>query len=495
MELLRRKEPLTLPVKVLQFGEGNFLRCFVDYLIQQMNDKAGFGGAVRIVQPLPQGMCDAINAQDGVYHCVLRGVADGRAVETIERIDCVESCLNPAREWDRVQATALLPELRFVFSNTTEAGIAYDPSVKADDKPQASFPGKVTAFLYRRYRTFKGDTKKGLVFIPCELIDKNGATLRKYVLQHASDWNLGEDFANWVEASCDFCNSLVDRIVPGYPKAEKEEIEKQVGYTDNLLDAAEIFHFWAIEYTKKSYEDELPLAKAGLNVVWTDDMSFFRTRKVRILNGAHTLTVLAAHQAGLDTVKQCIDTDYVYAFMKKGLFEEIIPSMDGDKDLLVNYAKDVLDRFKNPYIVHLLMSISLNSVSKFKTRDLPSLKGYYEKTGKLPEALCFSLASLISFYEGTEIREGALVGNRNGEEYMIKDSPDVLETFSRLYKEEYCCAEKKAETLAKAVVGNETWWGEDLEKSLPGITEKVAENLKAIWTDGMQASMKAILEK
>ncbi len=483
------------PIKIVQFGEGNFLRAFVDWMTDILNEKTDFNGNVIMVQPLGRGMGDMINAQNGLYTTVLRGIENGEEKCITRAITSIDSCLNPYSQYEEFMAVADNPDLRFVFSNTTEAGIAYDPSVKADDKPQASFPGKVTAFLYRRYRTFKGDTKKGLVFIPCELIDKNGATLRKYVLQHASDWNLGEDFTNWVEASCDFCNSLVDRIVPGYPKAEKEEIEKQVGYTDNLLDAAEIFHFWAIEYTKKSYEDELPLAKAGLNVVWTDDMSFFRTRKVRILNGAHTLTVLAAHQAGLDTVKQCIDTDYVYAFMKKGLFEEIIPSMDGDKDLLVNYAKDVLDRFKNPYIVHLLMSISLNSVSKFKTRDLPSLKGYYEKTGKLPEALCFSLASLISFYEGTEIREGALVGNRNGEEYMIKDSPDVLETFSRLYKEEYCCAEKKAETLAKAVVGNETWWGEDLEKSLPGITEKVAENLKAIWTDGMQASMKAILEK
>ena len=318
--------------------------------------------------------------------------------------------------------------------------------------------------------------------------------LRKYVLQHAADWQLEEDFTKWIDESCDFCCSLVDRIVPGYPRAEAAGICERLGYQDNLLDSAEKFLFWAIEYQKKSYEDELPTGKAGLNVVWTPDMTFYRTRKVRILNGTHTMSVLAAYQTGLNTVEECMKSDLVSKFMYEGLFNEIIPSMDGDKDLLTSYAGDVLNRFRNPYIVHLLLSISLNSTSKFKTRDLPSLLGYVEKNGKLPKVLVFSLASLISFYEGKRIENGALIGNRNGEEYKIMDSPEVLEKFASLYSREYCCNGKKAATVASEILGMESWWGMDL-RTVEGLEEMVKDDLEAIWTKGMTEAMKALLEK
>lgn len=480
------------PVKVLQYGEGNFLRAFVDWMVDILNEKTDFNGSIVMVQPLERGMGDMINAQDGAYTTVLRGYEDGEEKCITRAITSVKECINPYMDYEKYMALAELESLRFVFSNTTEAGICYEEGVKADEKPQKNFPAKVASFLYKRYASFKGDRSKGLVFIPCELIDKNGAMLEKHVLHYAEEWNLGKDFIAWVKESCDFCSSLVDRIVPGYPRAEKEMLEEKLGYTDNLLDAAELFHFWAIEYTKRSYEDELPLKKAGLNVVWTDDMSFYRTRKVRILNGAHTMTVLAAHKAGLDTVKECIDDKDIYAFMQKGLFEEIIPSMDGDKELLVKYAGDVLERFRNPYIVHLLISISLNSVSKFKTRDLPSLKGYQEKTGRLPEALCFSLSSLIAFYEGTEIREGALIGKRGEEEYQIKDSPEVLEIFKNLYSTSYANLKEKAEKIASAVLSKEGWFGEDLRK-IPGLEEKIAGNLENIWSLGVREAMKKVL--
>ena len=482
------------PIKAVQFGEGNFLRAFIDYQIDVMNEKAGFNGDVMMVQPLERGMGDMINAQNGLYTTVLRGIENGKEVEELRPITSVRGCLNPYTQYDEYIALADNPYLIFIFYNTTEAGIAYDPSVKKDDKPQNSFPGKITAFLYRRYVTFGGDRSKGLVFIPCELIDKNGIMLRKYVLQHAADWQLEEDFTKWIDESCDFCCSLVDRIVPGYPRAEAAGICERLGYQDNLLDSAEKFLFWAIEYQKKSYEDELPTGKAGLNVVWTPDMTFYRTRKVRILNGTHTMSVLAAYQTGLNTVEECMKSDLVSKFMHEGLFNEIIPSMDGDKDLLTSYAGDVLNRFRNPYIVHLLLSISLNSTSKFKTRDLPSLLGYVEKNGKLPKVLVFSLASLISFYEGKRIENGALIGNRNGEEYKIMDSPEVLEKFASLYSREYCCKGKKAATVASEILGMESWWGMDL-RTVEGLEEMVKDDLEAIWTKGMTEAMKALLEK
>lgn len=487
-------EKKTRPIKAVQFGEGNFLRAFIDYQIDVMNEKAGFNGDVMMVQPLERGMGDMINDQKGLYTTVLRGIEDGKEVEELRAITSVRGCVNPYSSYDEYIALADIPELRFVFSNTTEAGITYDESVKLEDKPQSSFPGKVTAFLYRRYRTFGGDRSKGLVFIPCELIDKNGIMLHKWVMKHAEDWKLESDFIAWVDEACEFCCSLVDRIVPGYPRAEAEGICNKLGYQDNLLDAAEKFLFWAIEYPKKSYEDELPTGKAGLNVVWTPDMTFYRTRKVRILNGAHTMSVLAAYQTGLNTVEECMKSDLVSSFMHKGLFEEIIPSMDGDKDLLTSYAGDVLNRFRNPYIVHLLLSISLNSTSKFKTRDLPSLLGYVEKNGKLPPVLVFSLASLISFYEGTRIENGALIGERNGEEYKIMDSPEVLEKFASLYSKDFCCPKKKAATVASEILGMEKWWGMDL-RTVDGLEDAVRADLEAIWTKGMTEAMKALLEK
>lgn len=480
------------PVKAIQFGEGNFLRAFIDYQIDILNEKAGFNGDVIMVQPLERGMGDMINAQNGLYTTVLRGIENGKEVENFRKITCVRGCLNPYTQFDEYMAQADNPDLRFVFSNTTEAGIAYDPEARLGDKPQKSFPGKVTAFLYKRFKTFGGDKGKGLIFIPCELIDKNGATLKKYVLQHARDWNLEEAFISWIENACSFCNSLVDRIVPGYPRAEADKIQEKLGYADNLLDAAESFLFWAIEYPDRSHEDELPTSKAGLNVVWTDDMTFYRTRKVRILNGAHTMSVLAAYQTGLDTVEQCMHSELISTFMHKGLFDEIIPSMDGDKDLLTSYAGDVLERFKNPYIVHLLLSISLNSTSKFKTRDLPSILGYIEKYNRLPKILTFSLAALISFYEGTEREADALKGCRNGETYLIKDNPEVLDKFQALYSTSYADNSEKAGKIAHEILSLASWWGLDLT-TIDGFEKAIADNLRLIWDEGMAKAIETVL--
>lgn len=480
------------PVKVLQFGEGNFLRAFVDWIIDQLNEKGDFNGDVMMVQPLAQGLGDMINDQKGLYTTVLRGVQNGKPVEEFRTITSVRGCINPYSDYEAFISQAKNPDLRFIISNTTEAGISYHEGDKLDDKPQVSYPGKVCAFLYERYKAFGGDENKGIIVIPCELIDKNGDILKKIVLQYADEWNLPAEFISWINTSCDFCNSLVDRIVPGYPRAEADAICEKLGYKDNLLDAAEIFLLWVIECHGKMHDDELPTQKAGVNVIWTDDMSFYRTRKVRILNGAHTMTVLAAYLTGLNTVEECIKSDLIYPMMERGLFDEIIPSMDGDKDQLVQYAKDVLERFANPYIVHLLLSISLNSVSKFKTRDLPSLLGYYEKKKELPVVLTFSLAALISFYNGKiNADKTALVGSRDGEEYLIKDSPEVLEVFDRLYSASYNCNGCKSSAIAKEVLSKSEWWGQDLTL-IPGLEDKVASYLRKIYDDGMKEAIKSL---
>ena len=444
-----------------------------------------------MVQPLANGMGDMINAQKGLYTTCLRGIQNGKPVEEFRQITSVAGCINPYSDYDAFASQAENPDLRFVISNTTEAGIAYHAGDRLEDRPQVSFPGKLCAFLYRRYKAFGGDASKGLVMIPCELIDKNGDNLRRIVLQYADEWKLEKGFVDWVENACDFCNSLVDRIVPGYPRAEADAICQKLGYKDNLIDTAEIFHLWVIECHRRSYEDELPTAKAGLNVVWTDDMTFYRTRKVRILNGTHTMMSLASYLCGIDTVEDSVKSPVVGPFMRDGLFNEIIPSMDGDVEELKKYASDVLERFANPYIEHLLLSISLNSVSKFKTRDLPSVLGYVQKTGRLPQHLALSIAALIAFYRGTEFEGDALVGDRNGGKYLIKDSREYLETFASIYGAQHKCNGCLSKALCDGILTKEDWWGMDLT-TIPGLKDAVEGYLVKIFDEGMEAAIRSL---
>ncbi|QQO10818.1 tagaturonate reductase [Breznakiella homolactica] len=487
-------KPVSRPEKILQYGEGNFLRAFVDWMVDIANEKTGFNGSAVLVQPIDKGLAEMINGQKGMYTTILRGVQEGKTVEEIRRITSVSRCINPYSQFDDYAACAANPDLRFIISNTTEAGISYSPGETLDAKPQGAFPAKVCAFLHKRWQNFKGDSSKGLVFIPCELIDKNGDKLKEIVLRYADEWNLEKDFISWVNNACDFCNSLVDRIVTGYPRDEADTLTEKIGYRDDLLDTAEIFHLWVIE-CRKDYSKELPLEEAGLNVIWTDDMSFYRTRKVRILNGAHTMTVPGAFLYGLDTVEECIKDDLIISFMKKGIFGEIIPSMDGDKEQLEQYARDVLERFANPYIKHMLLSITLNSISKYKTRVLPSLLGYIRKNGSLPKALTFSMAALIAFYQGKNLSNGELTGTRGNETYPIKDDLPILQKFEKLFQDFDRSPENmedKCSALVKAVLSAEAWWGEDLTKhaELPG---GVAEYFVMIQTSGIKAAIEDVL--
>lgn len=479
-----------LPEKVLQFGEGNFLRGFVDWMINKMNQQGLFNGRVVVVQPIAQGMVDMLNAQDGAYTLLLRGIQNDQVVEDKEIITSISRGINPYAQFDEYLKCAENPELRVIFSNTTEAGISYNPNDRFEDAPPASFPGKLTVLLHKRFTTFNGDLSKGFIIIPCELIDRNGDNLKKIVLQLANEWNLGSEFINWIEKANYFFNSLVDRVVTGYPKDEVEKLTQELGYKDNAINTAEIFHFWAIE-GDTSVADEIPFTKAGLDVVWTPDMTPYRSRKVRILNGAHTMTVLGAYLHGKDTVKECMDDEMIQTYMNKGIFDEIIPTLDLPKSELEAFAAEVSKRFANPFIKHYLLSISLNSTSKFKARVLPSITEYIKRKGQLPKVLTFSLAALVAFYRGTEIQGTSLIGNRPGNTYNINDDMPVLEFFKGLWTA-YDETKEGAEKLVTAVLGNTALWGEDLN-NLPGFTAAVTNYLYSILTKGVGETIKEVI--
>jgi len=371
--------------KIIQFGEGGFLRGFADWMLQKVNEQTDFDGSVVVVQPIKNGMCDMLTAQGCEYTHICRGV---EGVET-KKINVISRCVKPYDDFDGYMALAENPDFRFIISNTTEAGITFDANDKITDKPANSFPGKLTQLLKKRFDA----GLNGFVFIPCELIDKNGENLKKCILSYADLWALGNEFKTWIEKDNIFCNTLVDRINTGYPKDEKIDL----GYEDNMINTSEYFHLWVIEGYNGLFS-ELPFDKCGLNVILTDNLAMYRTRKVRILNGAHTSLVPYALLEGFDTVKSCIDDEKMNAHIRRCVFDEIIPTLDLPREELVEYADNVLIRFANPYIKHYLSSIALNSVSKFKVRVLPSILEYIKRFDKMPETLIFSFAKLIAFY-------------------------------------------------------------------------------------------------
>ena len=408
------------PERVIQFGEGGFLRGFVDWMLQKVNESSDFNGSVVVVQPIEQGMCDLLSAQNCVYTHVIRGV------EGVDKtvVDVISRCVKPYEDFASYLALAENPDFRFVVSNTTESGIVFSAEDKITDAPPKTFPAKVTLLLKRRFELGLG----GFIFLPCELIDRNGDNLKRCILKYADLWELGDDFKNWVECENVFTNTLVDRINTGFPRGEDLEL----GYEDNMLNTSEFFHLWVIE-TEHDLESEIPFASAGLNVIVTKDkLEMYRTRKVRILNGAHTSLVPYAMLEGFDTVKSCIDDERMCAHLRRCVFDEIIPTLDLPRDELLAYANSVVERFGNPYIKHYLSAISLNSVSKFKVRVLPSILEYIKRYEKMPETLLFSFAKLIEFYKTD----------------MVNDAPDVAEFM------------KKSTT--KEILSNTALWDQDL---------------------------------
>jgi len=472
------------PERVLQFGEGNFLRAFVDYFIDMMNEKADFNSKVVLCQPIAPGLAEKINEQDGLYTLYLRGFENGQKVNEKRVISCVSRCINPYADFHSLLACAKNPELRFIACNTTEAGITFDPSCQFTDKPANSYPGKLTQFLYERFQQFGTKKGKGFVILSCELIDDNGKELEKCVLRYADVWNLGDAFTAWIQQENTFCSTLVDRIVTGYPRSEDTALWEENAYEDNLLNTAEVFGFWVIE-GPSSLKDELPFEKAGLPVLITDDHKPYKQRKVRILNGAHTSMVLGAYLAGQDIVRDCMNDEVIQSFMNKTIYDEIIPTLSLPKEELEDFAASVTERFMNPFIDHALLAISLNSTSKWKARVMPSLKGYVAKFGALPACITASFAFYIAFFQGVKMEDGHLVGMRGSEEYAIFDDSFILD-FYLAHKNDDAAA------LAHAVCTNFDFWGEDLSQ-IPNFETSVASYLQAIQDNGAYAVMKSCL--
>lgn len=485
MDLLDKRisNPKSRPVKIVQFGEGNFLRAFVDYMVDVANEKELFDGSIVILKPIKYGDLDMFHTQQYQYTLTLRGKQEGREVSTSRIITSVSDAVSIYDEYEKYIALARLESLRFVVSNTTEAGIAYDEEDSFDVIPPKTFPAKLTRFLYERYLTFDGDLEKGLIILPVELIDDNGILLKKYVIKYAKQWGLKEDFIKWLQDACVFCSTLVDRIVTGYPKDEAENIWENLGYRDNLLVTAEPFGLWVIE-SEKDISGELPLDKAGLPVIFTNNQKPYKQRKVRILNGAHTSFVLASYLAGNNYVLESMEDEIIRKFMMAVIFDEVIPTLSLPKEELLQFAESVIERFENPYIKHSLLSIALNSVSKWRARCLPSLLGYIEEFKTLPEHLVFSIAALMSFYSGKELQSDSLIGHREEEEYLIKDDNDVLEFFA-------ANADKPAIEFAKAYLGNSSFHGQDLS-IIHGLSDRVAEYLDNIRKYGVRKSLERL---
>ena len=417
------------PVRVLQFGEGNFLRGFADYMIDIANEKGQFDGDIVLIKPIEFGSLERFEKQDCLYTVSLRGIIDGKAEVKNRIITSIADTADAIGEYDKYMEYAKLDTLRFIISNTTEAGIVYDENDRFEYTPPHTFPGKLTGFLFERFRYFEGASDKGLIMLPVELIDDNGIHLKECVLKQIDNWNLGEEFKNWVETSCVFCSTLVDRIITGYPKGEDEKLWEEWNYRDELIVTGEPFALWVIE-CPKDISAEFPLDKAGLPVIYTDNQKPYKQRKVRILNGAHTSFVLASFLCGNDIVLQSMEDEDILKFIQKTIYDEVIPTLTLPKKDLEDFAQAVITRFKNPYVKHALLSISLNSVSKWRARCLPSFLGYIEQKKTLPAHLTFSLAALMAFYTGSEIRDGALIGHRGEEEYRIMDDAAVLEFFA-----------------------------------------------------------------
>ena len=477
------------PERVLQFGEGNFLRAFADYWFDMANEKAGWNGKCVLVQPIAQGLTQLINRQEGLYTLYLRGRQNGEKVDAKRVVSSVSRCLNPyeKQDYDAMMDVAAGEALEYIVSNTTEAGIVYDPSCRLEDCPPASFPAKLTQVLLHRWRA----GRPGVVVLSCELIDNNGKELLRCVNQYIKQWGLEEGFARWVNGDCTFCSTLVDRIVPGRIRdaAEAARLEDENGYRDALIDVGEVFGVWNIEGPEWLAE-KLPFRAAGLNCPVVPDVTPYKKRKVRILNGAHTGFVLGAYLAGYDIVRDCMQDDVILGFMNRMLHEEVIPTLPLDRQDLEAFAAAVQDRFNNPFINHELMSITLNSTSKWRARNMPSLLEYAQTAGKLPPCLAMSFAAYIAFYSSDihALTEQGLVCRRpKGNEYTVSDDRWVLEFY-------YSRRGVSDETLVHDVMTNEKMWGQDLTL-VPGFEQAAAENLRRIRTEGARAAFAACLAR
>lgn len=472
---LNRKETGSRPLLAIQFGEGNFLRGYIDWMLQQLMEHGDFPGQIMMIKPRAHGHFDQINEQKGLYTVVERGIVNGKPVNTHQLITVVRGCLNPYEEWSQTVAAFCTPSVRFVFSNTTEAGIEYKKEPFHPDACPHTFPAKLTALLHARFCALEGDLEKGLIIIPCELIPQNADQLREHILHYAQDWELPFEFSHWVTCHCSFINTLVDRIVSGYPQGEEQEWEKTLGYSDKLITCVEPYHLLVAEADEKSLEKELPLKSCGINIVYTDDLTSWRLRKVRLLNATHTATVPTACMAGLIDVREMMQDEDFQSFVHQTLFKELVPSLPGSEEDNRAYAESVMERFRNPFTSHKLQAITLNCIAKWRERVLPALKDYRQKFGELPQNLSTSLAALIYLYL----------------ECPVADTEETREFFLK-EKEQYGCSQD-IHHLVQRILANDSFWNENLNEIL-GLSQLVEHQLSMLMKKGSRSLIKSLFQ-
>ncbi|MDQ0220704.1 tagaturonate reductase [Peribacillus cavernae] len=472
-----------LPERIIQFGEGNFLRGFVDWMVHQMNKQGLFNGRIVAIQPTPHGkVVPKLNAQDGLYTVALRGMENGEIIDEVEVVSSISRGINPYNDWQEVLKVAENKDIRFVFSNTTEAGLSYSAEEYKTEVSPLSFPGKLTAFLYHRYKVMNGAPDAGMKIFPCELLEDNGSLLRAIVLKIADDWKLPKLFTEWVQESNQFCNTLVDRIVTGYPKDHIDEYRTRLGYEDELITVGEPYHLFAIEADEET-ANTIPFHKAGLNVFWSD-VRPFRDIKVRILNGAHTMMFAAGYLSGKKTVHEVMEDQLLREYVHRGIYTEILPVIKINETQSKAFADSVIERFSNPFNQHFLSDIGLNATFKYKSRLLPTLEDRILQEKKLPEIVTFSLAALIAYYQPERMQ---------GSSQIIRDQPEVIELFMKSWSD-LNNGNESIENLVKTILANQSIWGTDLNE-IPDLPETVCHNLSAIVKSGMENAIAMSIEK
>ncbi len=476
---------------MIQFGEGNFLRAFVDWIIQKVDESTDFDASVVVVQPIARGMVEKLNEQDCLYHVNLQGLIDGKPVNSLTLIDTISRALNPYQNFDAFLRLAEQPEMRFVISNTTEAGIAFDPACRLSDKPASSYPGKLVQLLWHRFKAFNGDPTKGFIIMPCELIFLNGHHLRECIDQYVELWredfgDAYESFKKWTTESCYVCATLVDRIVPGFPRKEIDSIQEKLGYADNMVVQGEVFHLWVIETAPnlplEQLAKEFPAERAGLSIVLTHNEAPYHERKVTLLNGPHTVLSPVAYLSGIDIVRDACKHPVVGKFIHKVQFDELMQTLNLPMDELQQFAGDVLERFLNPYVDHQVTSIMLNSFPKYQTRDLPGLKTYLERKGELPKGLVLGLAAIITYYKGGVRADGAPI--------KPNDDARIMALLDELWQTGDTRKVAEGVLAAKDLIWHEHG---DLNQ-IPGLTDILTQMLDSIQQKGMLKTVEGVME-
>ncbi|MEX0288856.1 MAG: tagaturonate reductase [Flavobacteriaceae bacterium] len=468
-----------LPLKIMQFGGGNFLRAFVDWMIHVLNERTNFNAGVAIIKPTEYGDYHDLKAQEGLFTVVLDGLKNGKFTEERTLVSVVQQVVNCYQEWMAYLELAKTEELRFIISNTTEAGIRFDPEDQFSDDPPKEFPAKLTIWLYHRFKHFNGDMSKGCIFLPCELIEDNGEALKTTILQYTRHWELPETFINWIQNANYFCSTLVDRIVSGYPKDRAVTIQNHLGYKDALLVAGEYYHSWVID-APDNVKEELPFANTDLNVSFVEDLGPYREMKVRILNGAHTAMVPVGYLADKSLVKEGMDTPFLVQYIEELLQEEVAKTLNFPDQVKQRFANDVLDRFRNPILKHQLISIALNSTSKFVSRLLPSLRDFVEAEGRLARRIVFSLSALIVFYKG----------NFNGKQIALNDDEEVVQFFKESWND-HSSGNTTLEEMTTKILRNSAIWSEDLTL-YPDLLTQVVHNIQNIEKFGIEKSLELL---